>query len=140
MRIAIFLLFSVTAALANLIANACQALEAAGTPHPTIVLEVACADCRGESSVRVGEDASEKAAPARELVIRVADNGPGVPPALREKIFYPFFTTKDDGSGVGLASAQKVVASHGGRLELESPAGGGCVFHVRLPGVRGAAR
>lgn len=81
-----------------------------------------------------------RTAPPADLVFSIGDDGPGVPPELREKIFYPFFTTKDDGSGVGLANAQKVVASHGGRLELESPAGAGCVFQVRLPSAEGVQR
>ena len=69
----------------------------------------------------------------RELVLSVADNGPGVPAALRERIFYPFFTTREQGSGLGLATAQKIVAGHGGRIEVEEAQGGGAVFHVSLP-------
>jgi signal transduction histidine kinase len=69
---------------------------------------------------------------ARALVIEIADSGPGVPAELRERIFYPFFTTKQRGSGIGLALAQKVVASHGGSLELVD-AGGGACFRLRLP-------
>ena len=53
--------------------------------------------------------------------------------AFWEKIFYPFFTTKQSGSGVGLATAQKIVAGHGGVLELGSEAGRGCSFRVRVP-------
>ena len=121
------------AALANLIANACQALEAAGTPEPRIVLEVACAHCRGEAAVRLDGDGRRDTTPPQELVISVADNGPGVPPALREKIFYPFFTTREEGSGIGLATVQKVVASHGGTLALESRPGCGARFGVHLP-------
>jgi signal transduction histidine kinase len=71
------------------------------------------------------------------IVIAVEDEGPGVPPELRERIFYPFFTTKERGSGVGLATAQKIVASHGGSLALEPAAGPDAVrgarFVLRLP-------
>ena len=87
-------------------------------------------------SVRVGADGRAQTAPpsaAREIAIAVSDTGPGVPEELREKIFYPFFTTKERGSGVGLAMAQKVVSSHGGVLELESARGAGATFRVRLP-------
>jgi signal transduction histidine kinase len=66
-------------------------------------------------------------------VISVGDSGPGVPPDLREKVFYPFFTTRQNGSGVGLATAQKIVASHGGVIELDDAPGGGSSFRVRLP-------
>jgi len=69
----------------------------------------------------------------REIAISVSDTGPGIPEELREKIFYPFFTTKERGSGVGLALAQKFVASHGGILEIESACGVGATFRVRLP-------
>ena len=68
-----------------------------------------------------------------ELVFSVSDTGPGIPGELRERIFYPFFTTKQRGSGVGLAQAQKIVAGHGGRIELESDVGHGATFRVRLP-------
>jgi signal transduction histidine kinase len=69
----------------------------------------------------------------REIAISVSDTGPGIADELREKIFYPFFTTKERGSGVGLALAQKFVASHGGILEFESVLGVGATFRVRLP-------
>jgi two-component system sensor histidine kinase FlrB len=83
--------------------------------------------------VNSGEASPCGGKPVRELVISVADNGPGVPRALREKIFYPFFTTRDEGSGIGLATVQKVVASHGGTLALESRPGCGARFGVHLP-------
>ncbi len=67
-----------------------------------------------------------------ELSLRVADTGPGVPPNLREKIFYPFFTTKKNGSGIGLATVHKIVANLGGTISLgDEP--GGAEFHVRVP-------
>jgi signal transduction histidine kinase len=72
-------------------------------------------------------------AAVRELVISVIDSGLGVEPELRERVFHPFFTTKERGSGVGLAHAQKIVASHGGTLELDGRPGEGAIFRVRLP-------
>ena len=79
------------------------------------------------------EDRGAQAPERDELVISVCDDGPGIPPELREKVFYPFFTTRPEGSGVGLASAQKIAASHGGCLELGPGLDGGCGFHLRLP-------
>lgn len=77
---------------------------------------------------------------SRELVISVTDTGSGVDHELRERVFHPFFTTKDGGSGVGLAHAQKVVASHGGALEVDGQPGQGAIFRVRVPiGDEGAA-
>ena len=79
------------------------------------------------------ESANPGSEPARELVISVGDSGPGVAESARDRIFYPFFTTKSHGSGVGLATAQKIAASHGGTLELENSPAGGAVFRVCLP-------
>jgi len=68
-----------------------------------------------------------------EVWIRVGDNGPGIAPDVVKKIFLPFFTTKDKGVGMGLALVHKIVASHGGRIEVESGEGKGTVFTVILP-------
>jgi signal transduction histidine kinase len=69
----------------------------------------------------------------RFAVIRVADTGPGIPEAQIEKLFYPFFTTKKQGSGVGLSMARKIVDCHRGLMDVESTTGSGAVFTVRLP-------
>jgi PAS domain S-box-containing protein len=66
-------------------------------------------------------------------VVRVSDDGPGVPAELRARIFEPFFTTKHRGSGLGLPVARRVVESHGGTLEIDCPAEGGTVVSVRIP-------
>ena len=68
-----------------------------------------------------------------ELRLSVADSGPGVPPENRERIFYPFFTTREQGTGVGLAEVHKAVASHGGSVEVRDRVGGGAVFVIHLP-------
>ncbi|GAF70813.1 unnamed protein product, partial [marine sediment metagenome] len=68
-----------------------------------------------------------------ELLIGISDTGPGIPAELREKVFYPFFTTKQHGSGIGLAAAQKVAVSHGGIIEISGEEGEGATFLVRLP-------
>lgn len=120
----------------NLIVNAFEAM--AGQQRPSR-LELCIRSRASEPAtrpVRVGADGRSTAQdlrPRHEVVISVTDAGPGIPDELREKIFYPFFTSKERGSGVGLALAQKVVASHGGALELESVCGVGATFHVRLP-------
>jgi len=68
-------------------------------------------------------------------VLRVADNGPGVPEELRERVFDPFFTTKRDGegTGVGLALCRTIAKAHGGGIAVEATPGGGATFVVRLP-------
>lgn len=62
------------------------------------------------------------------VLIEIADNGPGVPDDIANKIFVPFFTTKDDGSGVGLALARQVMTAHGGFIRLSPNKGGGAIF------------
>jgi two-component system sensor histidine kinase FlrB len=65
--------------------------------------------------------------------IRVTDNGPGVPAALRQRIFEPFFTSRPDGTGLGLAVVRSVVEAHGGDVRLDSSDGAGARFVLRLP-------
>ncbi len=65
--------------------------------------------------------------------IRVGDTGPGIDDEHRDKLFYPFFTTKKHGSGVGLSMAKKLVDSHRGLIDVDSRPGRGTVFTVRLP-------
>ncbi len=70
---------------------------------------------------------------ARHLEIEVADNGPGMPDAIRERIFEPFFTTKPSGTGLGLAVVDWVVRAHGGKVWSVSAPGDGTAFHILLP-------
>ncbi|AKV02240.1 Sensory box histidine kinase/response regulator [Labilithrix luteola] len=67
-----------------------------------------------------------------QVVVTVADNGPGIPKENLERIFEPFYTTKDSRTGLGLAICQTLVTSLGGRLEVESEVGKGTKFTVRL--------
>jgi signal transduction histidine kinase len=80
------------------------------------------------------------AAPRTDGVrITVADTGPGIPPAVREEMFRPFFTTRTRGTGLGLAVARRLVTAMGGRLEVETEVGHGTTFTVVLPAVGEAA-
>jgi signal transduction histidine kinase len=65
--------------------------------------------------------------------ICIADNGPGIPQHDLPKIFLPFYTTKSEGTGLGLAVVQKVALQHGGSIEACNPAGGGAQFLLWLP-------
>ena len=65
--------------------------------------------------------------------IEVGDSGPGVPGEITTQIFEPFFTTKAEGTGLGLATVHRIVQEHGGSVRVESAAGQGSAFHVRLP-------
>jgi signal transduction histidine kinase len=61
-------------------------------------------------------------------IIQVIDNGPGIPPDLQERIFIPFFTTRADGSGIGLSLSRVIMRVHGGMLSLRSEPGVQTVF------------
>lgn len=74
-----------------------------------------------------------KAEAGRQITIRVADTGMGIPRDALKKIFLPFFTTKDTGVGLGLALVHKIVLSHGGRIDVESEEGAGTRFTILLP-------
>jgi two-component system sensor histidine kinase PilS (NtrC family) len=63
----------------------------------------------------------------------VSDAGPGIPTETLDRIFDPFFTTKPGGTGLGLATVHRIVEEHGGSIRVQSAAGKGTSFHVRLP-------
>ena len=65
--------------------------------------------------------------------IAVRDDGPGVPAELREKIFAPFFTTREKGTGLGLAFVREIVREHGSEVGVRDAPGGGSVFSFELP-------
>ncbi|MCA0318035.1 MAG: PAS domain S-box protein [Proteobacteria bacterium] len=75
----------------------------------------------------------------RRAVLQIADNGPGVPAQLAERIFEPYFTTKPAGvgTGIGLSICKTVVESHGGTISHAAAPGGGAIFTVSLPAASG---
>ena len=81
---------------------------------------------RGDIEVGIGTGSGE-------CEVTVADRGPGIAPALREKVFQPFFSSKSRGAGLGLPTARRIVESHGGSLTARSRDGGGTVLTVTLP-------
>jgi two-component system, LuxR family, sensor kinase FixL len=108
--------------LVNLLRNAVDALRSAAAkavPRLTI-------------STREGEDGT--------VEFSVADNGPGIAPALAGRIFEPFMTTKAKGMGMGLSVCRRLIESHGGTIDVESEPGAGATFTVRLPQYRSIAR
>jgi nitrogen-specific signal transduction histidine kinase len=62
--------------------------------------------------------------------LEVADNGPGVPEALQQDVFLPFFTTKQKGTGVGLSLARQLVLAHRGSITLLTSDSGGALFRI----------
>ena len=66
--------------------------------------------------------------PAGVCTVSVRDNGPGFPESIRDRVFHPFFTTKAQGTGLGLALVQKIVVTHNGRVSAGNrPEGGAAV-------------
>jgi signal transduction histidine kinase len=81
----------------------------------------------GSISVRFGPDSD-----ARQFHLVVTDTGPGIPADVLDKIFNPFFTTKESGTGLGLAIVHRVVEAHDGTITASNIDGGGAKFEVRI--------
>jgi two-component system, NtrC family, nitrogen regulation sensor histidine kinase NtrY len=96
----------------NLVDNAAEAMERRGC----IVVE------------------TQRDAANNVVRIVVADNGPGIPPAEREKLFLPYYSTKGRGSGLGLAIVRRIIAEHGGSIEVADNQPSGTRFTIELPG------
>ncbi|MFZ2198423.1 MAG: PAS domain S-box protein, partial [Thermodesulfovibrionales bacterium] len=73
--------------------------------------------------------------PGNYVVISIKDSGIGIPEQYLPKIFDPYFTTKDKGSGLGLATSYSIIKNHGGLIDVKSKAGEGTIFFVYLPAV-----
>lgn len=71
--------------------------------------------------------------------IRVSDTGEGLTPEECERLFTPYYTTKQHGTGLGLAIVQSVIADHNGAIAVESRPAGGATFVITLPAAEGAA-
>jgi signal transduction histidine kinase len=103
-------------ALLNLARNAAEACALANRGGHVVI--------RGE--VAQGEDAGVQR-------IAVLDDGPGIERAALPRLFRPFFTTKANGTGLGLAVVQKIIVQHGGQVEVRNRAEGGAAFIITLP-------
>ena len=89
--------------------------------------------CGATSNVAVVAIRSEIDRPQKVSRIIVNDNGPGIPPASRERIFQPFYTSKRNGTGLGLALVQKIIVFHNGRVVAGTSPEGGASLQVTLP-------
>lgn len=107
----------ITQVLVNLIANAADALES--MPAATLWIQAYSDE--------------------KQLTLTIADNGPGIPPSIREQIFNPFFTTKPvgKGTGLGLPISQSIIQDFGGSLSAEERSGGGALFRIVFPVIAG---
>jgi len=103
--------------LINLIQNAADAIGRKGT----IILR------ERQDEVRIA------GRPTRSVVLEVEDSGTGIPPEVQERLFDPFFSTKENGTGLGLPIAAKIIDQHNGLLDFDTREGHGTTFRVILP-------
>jgi len=103
--------------LLNLFQNALEALSQSAEPRRILLVRCSCWDDQA-------------------VIIRVEDNGPGIAPADRSRIFDAFFTTRPGGLGMGLVIARSVIRAHGGRLDVEPRSPSGAAFIIHLPAAR----
>ena len=100
--------------LVNLMINACDAMKDGG-------------------QITISEEDGVSEHMGHAVLVRVSDTGHGIPMHLWEKVWEPFFSTKEDGTGLGLPIALRIVEEHGGRLELRPPESQGATFIMTLP-------
>ncbi len=100
--------------LVNLMVNACEAMGEGGTIR--IIEKIGVRQTIGES-----------------VLISINDDGPGIPAGLHEQIFEPFFSSKEEGSGLGLSIAKRIIEEHGGQIHVQSHEGIGVSFMIALP-------
>lgn len=93
----------------NLLLNAAEALQAGGTATAAVV---------------PGD---------QEVIVQIRDDGPGMPPEVLDRAFEPLFSTRSEGTGLGLPIAQRIAVAHGGEIRIDSAPGSGTTVEVRLP-------
>ena len=93
----------------NIILNAAQAMEGRGNLTVTTVQE------------------------KKQIKVKIQDTGPGIPPEIMDKLFSPFFTTKEKGTGLGLAISYGIIERHSGKIDIETKLGKGSTFIISLP-------
>jgi signal transduction histidine kinase len=129
-----------THAFMNVLLNAIQAMPGGGTLTIRAYQDPGGRRQKAEGSETRGRSVlptADRLLPS--VVIEVEDTGPGIPAEHLDRIFEPYFTTKEGGTGLGLALAHKIIQEHDGSVEVESHAGSGATFIVRLPVVETAA-
>jgi signal transduction histidine kinase len=100
-------------AVLNLILNATEAIEGGG-------------------AITIEYDRPAETSDGKQFNLIVRDTGPGIPPSILDRIFNPFFTTKETGTGLGLAIVHRVVEAHDGNIVVTNVDGGGAKFEIRI--------
>ncbi len=117
----------------NLLKNALEALEASRRPR---VLKISTRPSNEYTVIYRGESPDKKHTKTKKqrwVVITLQDTGKGIPKDEINKIFLPFYTTKGEGSGLGLALSKKIIRDHGGIIKVRSAAKDGTTFSIFLP-------
>lgn len=109
----------------NLLMNAKQAMPDGGKIYVTIDLVSLGGIQTSKLKLRRG----------KYVRIKIKDEGLGIPKDIRDKVFLPYFTTKEKGNGLGLATSYSIIQKHGGHLNFESEEGKGTTFHIYLPSI-----
>ena len=102
-----------SSAILNLIDNAIQAMSKTDEQQRLINIEAECEE--------------------QQILIAIKDNGPGIEVEKQHQVFNPFFTTRSEGTGLGLAVVKAIIHAHQGTIELQSQTGEGCLFTICLP-------
>ncbi len=124
--------------LLNLLNNAFHAVEekakTAGADYQPIV-SIKILSAHTEAGMPGNKQTQSEFGNPKSIAITIADNGPGIPDAIKEKIFQPFFTTKPtgQGTGLGLSLSYDIVKAHGGEITLKTMLGAGSQFTIELP-------
>ncbi|MFZ5571553.1 MAG: sensor histidine kinase [Thermodesulfobacteriota bacterium] len=100
--------------LVNLLVNACEAMGEGGM-------------------IQIVEETGLRENLGAVALIQIHDNGPGIPETLQEKVFQPFFSSKEEGSGLGLSIAKRIIEEHGGEIDVRPGEGAGATFVIALP-------
>jgi len=106
--------------LVNILVNACEAMGEGG-------------------SIQIEEEAGSWPTLGDAVLIRIQDSGPGIAPAIINKMFEPFFSSKEEGSGLGLSIVKRIIEEHGGDIQVHSEEGVGATFTIALPNKNGRA-
>ena len=115
-------------ALGNMIKNALEAMPGGGE----LRVQAALKDHPNKLG-RWVDGSWQSKAEGKEVEVEIQDTGVGIPPEILDKIFLPFFTTKEKGTGLGLALVHKIILSHNGQIQVDSQEGRGTTFRVYLP-------
>jgi two-component system sensor histidine kinase FlrB len=107
-----------SSAILNLVDNAIQAMSQAEQAQSQITMRAECE--------------------AQDILIAIEDNGPGIALDKQQEVFNPFFTTRSDGTGLGLAVVKAIIHAHQGSIDLHSQPGEGCTFTICLPRLVGS--